>query len=183
MVSDFRAIVLGLGGIGSASAYWLSRRLGEEVLGIEQFELGHGRGASEDHSRIIRLSYHTPGYVEMARSAYEAWETLEVESGEQVILRTGGLDLASPSSVIGLDAYRESMSTAGVPFEEVDAAEVMKRWPQWRLPGDVVALFRSRRASPWPLGPTALIDTWRPKTEPPSSTRRPLLQSARSTVR
>jgi len=143
-VSDFRAIVLGLGGIGSASAYWLSRRLGEEVLGIEQFELGHGRGASEDHSRIIRLSYHTPGYVEMAKAAYEAWETLEVESGEQVILRTGGLDLAPQSSVIGLDAYRTSMKAARVPFEELDAVEVMNRWPQWRLPGDVVALYQGQ---------------------------------------
>jgi len=143
-VSDYRAIVLGLGGIGSASAYWLSRRLGKEILGIEQFELGHGRGGSEDHSRIIRLSYHTPAYVEMAKAAYEAWETLEIESGEQVVLRTGGLDLASRSSVIGLDDYRTSMASVGVPFEELDAAQVMKRWPQWRLPDDVSALYQER---------------------------------------
>jgi len=143
-VADFRAIVLGLGGIGSAATYWLSRRLGEEVLGIEQFELGHGRGGSEDHSRIIRLSYHTPGYVEMAKSAYQAWETLEVESGEQVVLRTGGLDLASSSSVIGLDAYRSSMAFAGVLFEELDAGEIMRRWPQWRLPDDVTGLFQEQ---------------------------------------
>ena len=143
-MSDYRAIVLGLGGIGSASAYWLSRRLGKEILGIEQFELGHGRGGSEDHSRIIRLSYHTPAYVEMAKAAYEAWETLEIESGEQVVLRTGGLDLASRSSVIGLDDYRTSMASVGVPFEELDAAQVMKRWPQWRLPDDVSALYQER---------------------------------------
>jgi sarcosine oxidase len=80
----------------------------------------------------------------MAKSAYEAWETLEVESGEQVILRTGGIDLASPSSVIGLDAYRNSMKAAGVPFEELDARDVMKRWPQWRLPGDVVGLYQAQ---------------------------------------
>ena len=156
-MSDYRAIVLGLGGIGSASAYWLSRRLGEEVLGIEQFELGHGRGGSEDHSRIIRLSYHTPGYVEMAKAAYEAWETLEVESGEQVVLRTGGLDLASSSSSIGLDEYRSSMATAGVPFEELDGGEVMKRWPQWRLPGDVTALYQAQSGIAMASAPTALI--------------------------
>jgi len=143
-VSDYRAIVLGLGGIGSGAVYWLSRRIGGDVLGIEQFELGHVRGGSEDHSRIIRLSYHTPGYVEMAKAAYIAWETLEVESGEQVVLRTGGLDLASPSSVIGLDDYRTSMASVGVPFEEIDAAEVMKRWPQWHLPDDVTALFQEQ---------------------------------------
>jgi sarcosine oxidase len=143
-VSDYRAIVIGLGGIGSAATYWLSRRLGSEVLGIEQFELGHGRGSSEDHSRIIRLSYHTPGYVEMAKAAYQAWETLEVESGDQVVLRTGGLDLATANSAIGLDEYRTSMTAAGVPFEELDAREVMLRWPQWKLPDDVTGLFQER---------------------------------------
>jgi hypothetical protein len=38
-------------------------RAGARVLGLEQFPLGHHRGASHDHARIIRRSYHTPGYV------------------------------------------------------------------------------------------------------------------------
>ena len=50
--------VVGLGGLGSAAAYWLARR-GADVTGFEQFELGHVRGASHDHSRIIRRTYHT----------------------------------------------------------------------------------------------------------------------------
>ena len=121
-MTDYRVGVLGLGGIGSAAAYWASRRLGSDVLGVEQFELGHGRGGSEDHSRIIRLSYHTPGYVELAKSAYQAWEQVEVDSGEPLVLRTGGLDLAPADAVIGLEDYRFSMTAAGVPFEEIDAA-------------------------------------------------------------
>lgn len=139
-----RLIVLGLGGIGSAAAYWAARRLGDEVLGIEQFELGHGNGGSEDHSRIIRLSYHTPGYVELALAAYQAWDGLEEDSGEKVILRTGGLDLAPVDATIGLDDYRSSMTDLGVPFEELDAAEVMRQWPQWRLDDDVAALYQER---------------------------------------
>jgi len=143
-VTDYRVAVLGLGGIGSAAAYWASRRLGSDVLGVEQFELGHLRGGSEDHSRIIRLSYHTPGYVELAKAAYEAWEQVEVDSGEQLIFRTGGLDLAPAGASIGLDDYRESMTAASVPFEELDAAEVMRRWPQWRLGEDVTALYQEQ---------------------------------------
>lgn len=143
-MSEYRVAVLGLGGIGSAAAYWASRRLGSDVLGIEQFELGHDRGGSEDHSRIIRLSYHTQAYVELAKAAYEAWEQVEVDSGEQLLLRTGGLDLAPADASIGLDGYRTSMTAAGVPFEELNAAEVMRRWPQWRLPDDVSALFQER---------------------------------------
>ena len=53
MRSDYEYIVLGCGGIGSATSYWLARRKGVEVLGIEQFELGHHHGGSQDHSRII----------------------------------------------------------------------------------------------------------------------------------
>jgi sarcosine oxidase len=141
-VTDFRVGILGLGGIGSAAAYWASRRLGSDVFGVEQFDLGHVRGGSEDHSRIIRLSYHTPGYVELAKAAYEAWEQVEVDSGEPLVLRTGGLDLAPEDAAIGLDDYRASMSAAGVHFEELDSGEVMRRWPQWRLSGDVMALFQ-----------------------------------------
>lgn len=142
--TEFSTIVLGLGGIGSGAAYWLSRRLGNDVLGIEQFELGHSRGGSEDHSRIIRLSYHTPEYVELAKLAYDAWEQVEVDSGEPVVLRTGGLDISPADAAIPLDDYRNSLTAAGVGYEELDAAEIMRRWPQWRLPEHVTALYQER---------------------------------------
>ncbi|HLF59695.1 MAG TPA: N-methyl-L-tryptophan oxidase [Acidimicrobiia bacterium] len=143
-MTDHRLIILGLGGIGSAAAYWASRRLGDSVLALEQYGMGHSNGGSEDHSRIIRLSYHTPGYVELAKSAYLAWEQVEVDSGEQLVLRTGGLDLAPAGASIGLRDYRDSMTAARVPFEELDADEVMRRWPQWRLGDDVTALYQDR---------------------------------------
>jgi len=41
---SFDTIVLGCGGIGAGALYWLSRRLGNDVLGIEQFPLFHHRG-------------------------------------------------------------------------------------------------------------------------------------------
>jgi sarcosine oxidase len=141
--TSFDYIVLGLGGLGSAAAYWLARRAGGDVLGIEQFELGHPRGESEDHSRIIRLSYHTPGYVELAKRAYEAWSALEADAGEQVVLETGGLDLGPRVSAIPLETYAESMRAAGVPFERLDAAEIMRRWPQFTLSDDVHGLYQS----------------------------------------
>ena len=144
MNADYEYIVLGLGGFGSAAAYWLARRAGTEVLGLEQFELGHVRGESQDHSRIIRLSYHTPGYVELAKSAYQAWEELERDSGEQVVLRTGGLDVGPRESAIPLSTYSDSMDAAGVAYERLDAGEIMRRWPQWRLDDDMHGLFQER---------------------------------------
>jgi len=143
MKTDYQYIVLGLGGFGSAAAYWLSKRAGAEVLGLEQFELGHVRGESQDHSRIIRLSYHTPGYVELAKHAYRAWAQVERDSGEQLVLRTGGLDFAPRVSAIPLSNYSESMDAAGVSYETLDAEEIMRRWPSFRLSDDIHGLYQA----------------------------------------
>ncbi len=142
MKKDYEHIVLGLGGFGSAAAYWLSKRAGAEVLGLEQFELGHVRGESQDHSRIIRLSYHTPAYVELAKYAFRAWAQLEKDAGEQIVLKTGGLDFAPRLSAIPLTDYSGSMAAAGVDFEPLDAGEIMRRWPPFRLTDDIHGLFQ-----------------------------------------
>jgi sarcosine oxidase len=139
----YAVAVIGLGGIGSGAAYWLSRRLGADVLGLEQFELGHVRGASQDHSRIIRLSYHRPDYVRLAKRAYETWNLLQAESGVQVVTTTGGLDLWPAGARIPMVDYADSLAAEGVPFETLDAAEVMRRWPQWRLADDTVAIYQA----------------------------------------
>jgi sarcosine oxidase len=139
---DYEYIVLGLGGWGCAAAYWLSRRAGADVLGLEQFELGHVRGESQDHSRIIRLSYHTPGYVELAKHAYRAWAEVERDAGEQLVLKTGGLDFARRESAIPLAGYSGSMDAAGVPYEHLDAAEIRRRWPVIEATDDVHGLFQ-----------------------------------------
>src|SRR4051794_14827821 len=143
MKRNYEYIVLGLGGFGSAAAYWLARRAGAGVLGLEQFELGHVRGESQDHSRIIRLSYHEPHYVELAKQAYRAWAEVERDAGEQLVLKTGGLDLGPRESAIPLDSYRGSMDAAGVPYERLDAREIMRRWPQWRLDDDIHGLYQA----------------------------------------
>jgi sarcosine oxidase len=142
--TSFEYIVLGLGGLGSGAAYWLSQRAGADVLGIEQFELGHVRGESQDHSRIIRLSYHLPEYVHLAKRAYACWDAVSAAANEPLVLRTGGLDLGPRTGAIPLDDYANSMTAAGVPFERLDADEIMRRWPQWRLSEDIHGLFQAQ---------------------------------------
>jgi len=140
---EFGAIVVGLGGIGSGAAYWLAKRLGGDVLGLEQFELGHSNGASQDHSRIIRLSYHRPHYVRLARRAYETWAVVEREAGVQIITRTGGLDVAPRVAKIPLSDYTASMDAEGVAYEHLDGPEIARRWPQWRLGDEHHGLFQA----------------------------------------
>jgi sarcosine oxidase len=138
------AAVVGLGALGSAAACWLAARPGARVVGFERFEIGHANGASADHSRIIRLSYHRPDYVRLAERAYETWAEVEADAGRRVITVTGGLDLFPDACAIPEADYAASMTAEGVPFERLDAEEVMHRWPQWRLTGDTVALYQAR---------------------------------------
>jgi len=140
---DTDVAIVGLGGIGSATALFAAR-LGQRVLGLEQFELGgHHRGASHDHSRIIRRSYHTEHYVRLTAGAYDAWREVETVSGEQCVWVTGGLDLFPPGAAIDAATYTSSMRAAGVPFEVVDGAEVRRRWPAITVDDDVVGLVQA----------------------------------------
>ena len=141
---DWDAIVVGLGGIGSGAAYWLSRSLGAGVLGLERFEMDHANGASADHSRIIRLSYHRPDYVRLAKRAYETWAEVEAEAGAPVVTTTGGLDLWPADAVIPQSDYTDSLAAEDVPFELLDATEIRRRWPQWRIADDVTAMWQAQ---------------------------------------
>ena len=141
---DWDAIVVGLGAIGSAAAYWLSRSLGAGVLGLERFEMDHVNGASADHSRIIRLSYHRPDYVRLAQRAYETWAEVESESGDRIVTTTGGLDLWPADPAIPMADYTDSLAAEDIPFELLDGPEIRRRWPQWHIDDDVTGMWQAR---------------------------------------
>jgi sarcosine oxidase len=145
MRETYDVAVVGLGALGSGAAWQLSRR-GLRVLGLEQFQLGHDRGASHDTSRILRHSYHTPDYVRLTFDAYRDWSDLEAESGETLVTVTGGLDLFPPGAAISPGDYTASMAEVGVPYEVLTVADVAARWPQWSLPEGTVALHQERTA-------------------------------------
>jgi sarcosine oxidase len=134
-------VVVGAGGLGSATAWQLARR-GADVTLLEKFAFGHTRGASHDTSRILRRSYHTPAYVALANEAYDDWALLERESGEQLVTRTGGVDLFPPGSSIAAIDYTTSMAACGVEFLELTAAEVAQRWQALSLPAGTLALYQ-----------------------------------------
>ena len=142
---DWDVIVVGLGALGSAAAYWASTRPGTRVLGLERFELGHANGASADHSRIIRLSYHRPDYVRLAKRAYATWAEVQAEAGgDPIVTFTGGLDLWPAGAAIPKGDYTASLTAEGVPFDLLDAAEVMRRWPQWHLQDGTTAMWQGQ---------------------------------------
>lgn len=129
---EFEYIVIGAGGMGAASAYQLARR-GASVALIERFQIGHDKGSSHGHSRIFRFAYDRPEYARMAREALRAWRELEVDAEEQLLTPTGGLDLG-PEGTPSLESTARSLSAIGADYDALDAAELMRRFPQWRVP-------------------------------------------------
>lgn len=141
--TDF--VVVGLGALGSGAAYELTRR-GHRVVGLEQFELGHDKGASHDSSRILRHSYHTPNYVAMTKLAYEDWAALEAAAGDTFVTVCGGLDIFPEGGIIPIDDYTAALDAEGIDYELLSAEQVSERFPQFSVPEGSVTLFQERGA-------------------------------------
>lgn len=130
MSERYDAIVIGLGGMGSASAYHLARR-GQRVLGLEQFDLLHDLGSSHGLTRIIRLAYHEhPSYVPLLRRAYELWHDLEREAGERLLITTGCLEGGPEDGPIFQGALAAAREHA-LAHEVLDPGDLRRRHPAW----------------------------------------------------
>jgi sarcosine oxidase len=130
VVDRYDAIVIGLGGMGAASAYHLARR-GKRVLGLEQFDLLHERGSSHGLTRIIRLAYHEhPSYVPLLRRAYELWHDLEADAGEWLLVTTGSLE-GGPEDGPTFRGALEAAELHDLPHEVLAAAEMRRRYPAY----------------------------------------------------
>src|SRR3954468_1884548 len=128
MPQPFDVIVAGLGAMGSAAAFHLSKR-GCKVLGLDRFRPPHVFGSSHGESRIIREAYFEhPSYVPLVQRAYQLWAELEELSGSQLLLQTGGLMIGPPDGVV-VKGARTSAETHNLRHEILTAAEVRQRFP------------------------------------------------------
>ena len=130
MSERYDSIVIGLGGMGSATAFHLARR-GRRVLGLEQYDLLHELGSSHGLTRIIRLAYHEhPSYVPLLRRAYELWHELEARAGERLLVTTGSLEGGDEDGPMFTGAL-EAARLHDLPHEVLDATEIERRYPAY----------------------------------------------------
>ncbi len=138
----YDVIVIGVGGMGSAAAYHLARR-GARVLGLERYDIPHDLGSSHGVNRIIRLAYaEHPSYVPLLRRAYELWREIELHAGERLLFITGSVDAGLPHGDTVAGSLL-SCQTHHLPHEVLDAAALHRRFPGYRLPSDMVAVYQS----------------------------------------
>lgn len=126
--------------MGSATVYHLAKR-GFRVLGLDAFARGHTNGSSHGTTRIIREAYYeSPEYVPLVQRAYGLWRELEAESSRHLLTMTGDLNIGTPESrsVAGAIASARRHHLA---YEMLPAVDVARRFPGFRLPDDLVAVY------------------------------------------
>lgn len=139
-MEHFDAIVVGMGGMGSATAYQLARR-GLKVLGLEKHNLLHDQGSSHGLTRIIRLPYFEhPSYVPLLYRAYELWRQLENLTGERILFVTGGID-AGPESGRVVQGSLAACREHSLRHEVLDAGQLRKRFPGISLAKGMVSVY------------------------------------------
>ncbi len=140
MSGNFDVIVLGVGGMGSATCLELARR-GRRVLGLEQFPLVHSQGSSHGHTRIIRTAYaEHPGYVPLVKRAFERWYELEQLTGRHLLTECPCLNVGPPESD-HVKGVRASVREHQLAAEELTSSEITQRFPAFTFPAEYVGIL------------------------------------------
>ena len=139
-MQTYDAIVVGVGGMGSAAVYHLAKR-GQRVLGLEQYDIPHQQGSSHGVSRIIRLAYYEhPSYVPLLHRAYELWWALERTVQERLLHVTGALNIGAETSEVFAGAL-ESVQEHNLAHEILAPEAVRRRFPGYGLQAPLMALY------------------------------------------
>ncbi|MFC5279365.1 N-methyl-L-tryptophan oxidase [Halorubrum rubrum] len=130
--TEFDAVVIGVGGMGSAAVCHLAER-GVDVLGIERYDVPHARGSSHGETRQYSLTQKHPDYVPLARRAGELWRGLEDDAGRDLFTETGSVFGGEPGSA-SFEHAVECCAEYDLPHDVLTGAEVNERYPGYELP-------------------------------------------------
>ena len=140
-MSQYDAVVIGLGGMGSAAMYHLARR-GLRVLGLERYDIPNDMGSSHGVTRMIRLTVQEhPSYVPLVRRAYTLWHQLENVSGERLLFTTGSIRAGYDGNQM-FDGSREACDAHQIPYEVLTGPEINQRFPGYQLPRDILGVYQ-----------------------------------------
>jgi sarcosine oxidase len=130
-----KVAVVGAGVMGCAASWALAAR-GADVTLYEQFGTEHKRGSSHGRTRIFRLAYPEPHWVELAQEALDGWRELERGAGRDLLALHGLVELCS-----SLEASSQAVLAArGIEHRLLDRDELRER--RVEVPDGWVALWQ-----------------------------------------
>jgi sarcosine oxidase len=126
--------VIGAGVFGAWTAWHLARR-GKRVLLADAYGPGNARASSAGETRIIRMGYGADElYTRWSVRSLAQWKEFFAATGEKLFHETGVLWLAGKDDSRVRQAA-EVLGRCGVAFEELNRAQLEKRFPQIGLDG------------------------------------------------
>ena len=144
----YDVIIIGLGAMGSAASYYLSKN-GVKVLGLDTYEPPHKLGSSHGHTRVIREAYHEgTSYVPIVKRAYELWNELDHEIEDKLILEYGGMYLGDDGKYLS-DA-KKSAKKYDIPIKEFSSNEIKEKYNILNPPNNFKGLLEYRSGAVFP---------------------------------
>ncbi|RKD95825.1 N-methyl-L-tryptophan oxidase [Halopiger aswanensis] len=141
MSERYDAIVLGVGGMGSATVAHLAER-GVDVLGLERYDVPHGYGSSHGIARSFRLAdAEDPASVPLLRRAEELWAALEADHDRQLLYRTGSIDAGPPDEPL-VDGAARACEEHDLEYDRLSSDALSERYPGYRIPDDYEAIYQ-----------------------------------------
>ncbi len=138
---QYDTIVLGVGGMGSAVCYELTKR-GKNVLGLERFDIPNDMGSSHGYTRIIRLAYYEhPSYVMLLKRAYELWNNIQSRAGKRILVKTGSID-AGPADSWVFKGSLQSCVEHDLQHQVLTGREINQRFPGYKFPHDLMGVYQ-----------------------------------------
>ncbi len=136
--------VVGAGAFGGWTALHLLRA-GCKVTLIDAWGPGHSRSSSGDETRVIRGSYGPNAvYTQLVARAIPLWRESQKRWGVKLFEQNGALWMAgTPANDSYEKASADNIRRAGMPLEEVSAAQGKRRWPQMNWDGIAWAIHET----------------------------------------
>ena len=134
--SNYDVVIVGGGGHGLATAYYLATRHG--ITNVAVVEADYiGGGNSGRNTTIIRANYGIPESIRFYRHSQQLYETLEDETGCWVMHATKGIIwMAHTETGMRAERARAMLNNAcGAPTELITPADIKQLCPQIDLSG------------------------------------------------
>jgi glycine/D-amino acid oxidase-like deaminating enzyme len=97
-VEQYDVVIIGAGIMGLLSAYKICED-GGRVAVLEKSAIGNSSAGSSGLTRSLRSDYENSKYSLLAKKSWDKWLNLEDALGQQLVIKTGCLNLSTTNSV------------------------------------------------------------------------------------
>ena len=140
--NHFDVAVIGLGGMGCASVYHLSKA-GMRVVGIDRLPQRSSLRASTTYRGVRHAYFDDDRHVRLAIDATAGFVDLERQAGTNLLKQCSGMLIGHPAHPV-MTGVVESAKKHELPFSRISATTLRKQYPQLRFDPSMEGVVEER---------------------------------------